>query len=521
MLPLVVFYTGALMLCWTRLCEVLQVSCGQQLIPAHDPAETEYTFPSTKTSSASAVPHLAPCFVDDLFALLREDVGNGGELTNSSWTLFGICTASDSSGPVLSELAKEVRRTLRDGLEVLHPTKVLVSEEDERGTHTITFDLPQSPLLKRNPVLLLAFEGSLTGGDLDVAFTSQSLQPNTQSVCISGETQYILLTGNSSEDDVPQKWKISVETKSPDTKQSLKDILSGGESGRNIRMTPLLLFSGETGTDTRLTQVLGSSSASLQTSFLCELKRFLGAVQPQDHPVPPVLQLDSLESLPPLPLGLSSSETLLAGLINSSAPTVFSLTRWCSIFPEHYGELAMSPALSEELRQRLEHTVIQIMEIIREGMVAHRAAERLGRLQELCAFPKKEPAAGESQYCAFILLKALQTVAHANSMQRSLRATRADSGASQRGDECSLRSFTVSLEKLVVGPNTANINNCQGSCTVPLTNPNNHAVLINSLLREPCCVPVDYDSLQVVNFEEHGTSISTKPDMIAKTCGCR
>lgn len=57
--------------------------------------------------------------------------------------------------------------------------------------------------------------------------------------------------------------------------------------------------------------------------------------------------------------------------------------------------MAVSPALLEELKQRLEQTVMQIMEVIREEELGQRATERLGRLRELSAFPKKEPAAGD------------------------------------------------------------------------------------------------------------------------------
>lgn len=115
----------------------------------------------------------------------------------------------------------------------------------------------------------------------------------------------------------------------------------------------------------------------------------------QDHPESPPLQLTSLQSLPPLTLGLSSSEALLAGLINSSTLTVFSFASCCSTFQVHHGELALSPALLEELRQRLAQTVAQIMEVIREEEMGHRAMERLGRLIELSAFLKKEPATGD------------------------------------------------------------------------------------------------------------------------------
>lgn len=135
---------------------------------------------------------------------------------------------------------------------------------------------------------------------------------------------------------------------------------------------------------------------------------------------------------------------------------------------------------------------------------------------------------GVSQYRAFLLLKALQTVARAYELQRGLRATRADPSNPARDDICGLRSLSVSLEKHVVGPNTANINNCKGSCRFPLANGNNHAVLLNSHIesenvdeRAPCCVPVAYDALEVVDLNEHGTYVSIKPDVVAKECGCR
>ncbi|XP_047444124.1 muellerian-inhibiting factor [Mugil cephalus] len=527
MLDVVVLCSGALLLFWTGLCVAQQVSHGQQLIPAHDPTLTEHTFPSTRSASASAVPPNPPCFVDDIFTVLGEGAGNDGELTHSSLALFGVCPASDnSSGSVLLELAKEIRRNQGTGLDILFPAAVLPSEENERGTLMLVFDLPQSPLLRLNPVLLLVFESPPSGGDLHVAFTSQSLQPSSQSVCMSGETQYILLTGKPSEGSSDQKWRISAETKSPDMSQNLKDVLIGGKSGSNTSMTPLLLFSGETGTDTRNTHF--SSPASSQTPFLCELKRFLRAALPQEHPESPLLQLASLQSLPPLSLGPSSSETFLAGMINSSAPIIFSFASWGSMYPVSHGELSLSSALLEELRQKLEQSERQIMEIIREEDLPRRATERLEKLKELSLLGRKEQVAGQTQYRALLLLKALQTVSHRYDVQRGLRATRAGSGNPARGNVCGLRSLTVSFEKLLLSPHTANIYNCHGSCTFPLANANNHAVLLNHHIeshtvdeRAPCCVPVAYDALEVVDFNEHGTYLSIKPDVIAKECGCR
>uniref|UniRef100_A0A672IY83 TGF-beta family profile domain-containing protein n=1 Tax=Salarias fasciatus TaxID=181472 RepID=A0A672IY83_SALFA len=533
-----VFALCSLLLSWSRLCVALQVPDRQ----THGPIVTGQTLCDSfmlfyavnlhfyvVVELSSTIHPNTPCFVDNVFAVLR-DVGNGGELTNSSSTLFGLCiTANNSMGSVLLELAEEIRRNQRGGPEVLFSTAaMLVSEGGEQGGMVLTFDLPQLALLKLNPVLLLSLESPLKGENLVLTFSGESLEPISQTACISGETQYVLLTGKPPEGKAQQKLRISVEATTHGMKQNLKDSLSGGRLEGNISMTLLLLFSGETGTDTRHAHVSGPSPVSLQTSFLCELKRFLGVILPQESSQSPLVQLDSLRSLPPLMLGLSSSETLLAGMINSSAPTVFSFNSWGSTFPVHQEQLALSPPLLEELRQRLEEIVPEIMEMIKEEKLTDKATERLRRLQRLSVWKETELAAGEQQYCAFLLLKALQTVAHAYDLQRRLRATRAQPSNPVMGNVCGLRSLTVSFERVLVGPNTANINNCHGSCAFPLTNANNHAVQLNYHIesghtdeRAPCCVPVAYEGLEVMELDQHGTYISTKPDVIAKECGCR
>lgn len=116
-------------------------------------------------------------------------------------------------------------------------------------------------------------------------------------------------------------------------------------------------------------------------------------VLPQNHADSPPLKLGSLTSLPRLTLGLSSSEIMLAALINSSAPTIFSFSS--SMLHVHRGELALPPALLEELRQRLEQSVMRMMEVLREGEEGHRIMMRLERLKGLCAFPKVELASGD------------------------------------------------------------------------------------------------------------------------------
>ncbi|XP_043986161.1 muellerian-inhibiting factor [Gambusia affinis] len=484
--------------------------------------------------TASAAHRDDPCFVDDLVAALHDATGRDGELLASSSALFGICNESDSSSrSVLSELSIGVRRNDRGGVEVLDPAAVLVSDEDDQESIMVTFDLPQSQLLKLKPVLVLAFKSPPADGELGVIFSSQSLQPNTQSACISGTTLYILLTGKSSEGNLEQKWNISVQAKSPGTRQNLKDVLIGGKSGSDVRLTPLLLFSAEAGTDTRHANRSGSSAASSQTtslSFLCELRRFLDADLPQQQSQPPLLRLDSLQSLPPLALGLSTSETLLAEIINSSAPTIFSFSGWSSSFPVRPGQLALSPALLRELGLRLETSERQMRELIRQGMVPQRASEKLERLRQLSAFQKQDSSAGgESQYCAFLLLKALQMVTRAYNTQRKLRAARA--GPSTRSPNCGLGSLNVCLADLVkgiLGPKSADLNNCRGSCAIPLDNINNHAVLLTYHVetvdvneRGPCCVPLAYDPLEVIVLSDEGSFLTSKPDMVAKECGCR
>lgn len=140
---------------------------------------------------------------------------------------------------------------------------------------------------------------------------------------------------------------------------------------------------------------------------------------------------------------------------------------------------------------------------------------------------------GERQYRAFLLLKALQAVAQAYEVQRGLRAARAgqqqEDGCHARGQTvCGLQSLTVSLAEHLVGPDTADIHNCHGTCGYPLQNGNNHAILLNAQIRggrameRPlCCVPVAYEDLQVVELNAHGTYLSIKPNMVAKECGCR
>lgn len=143
--------------------------------------------------------------------------------------------------------------------------------------------------------------------------------------------------------------------------------------------------------------VRGSDPVSSQTAaFLCELRRFLGDFKQQDHRQSPPLPLTSLQSLPAVTIGPSSSEALLAALINSSTLTVFSFAGCCSSPARvHGGELSLSSLLLEELRQRLAVAVAHSLEVMRQEEVGSRVAERLGRLVELSEALKREPATGD------------------------------------------------------------------------------------------------------------------------------
>lgn len=87
-----------------------------------DGPEMMQSFPGT--TGADPVPGRAPCFLDDVFAVMHDSLETNDELANSSLTLFGVCTAShSSSGSILLELAKKSNIDQRNQLEILHPSE--------------------------------------------------------------------------------------------------------------------------------------------------------------------------------------------------------------------------------------------------------------------------------------------------------------------------------------------------------------------------------------------------------------
>ncbi|XP_056132855.1 muellerian-inhibiting factor [Lampris incognitus] len=468
---------------------------------------------------------------DDIFAVLHEGWGKERELTNKDLTRFGVCINSDGPrGTVLTELVNAANREHGNELDVLYPTKELLEEEEDGGRLVLTLTLPQSPLLRLKPILLLSFRSApAAAGDLAITFTSQSLNPNAQTVCISEQTRYVALTGKASADNAHQSWKLFVEKKDPNTGQILQEILGRGGPGSNITMTPFLLFMLDLESDVRNTQATCSFLGPSDTiSFLCELQKFLSEVRPQSHPGFAPVQLGSLQSLPSLALGLSSSETLLAELLNSSAPTLFFFPPKGPVLQVHSGELALPPVLVEVLRQRLEQAMEQLADAMLEVEVAPVAIERLGRLKALSAFPKDKPVTGQIQYRAFLLMKALQTVTRIYEAERVQRATRADQNGTAKHNLCQLHSLSVPMKNYLMAPTIANINNCWGICGTLVTIENSHAFILSKLKTGPaaerslCCVPIAYEDLQVVEVRSSSeTYLKIQINMVAKECQCR
>ncbi|XP_077574012.1 muellerian-inhibiting factor isoform X2 [Stigmatopora nigra] len=390
--------------------------------------------PTYSTPAAHVPPSITACFLEDLLAALREASGEDGRVMPGA---FGTCAAAAGNLAILSDLAMEAREA-GGGLERLHHNQVSLLETDEEEALMLNFGFPQSPLLQQKPVLLLALENPIGGGHLDqITFTSPSLHRNTQVVCLSEGTQYILLTGQAAKGD--QNWRLFIDTKSPKMKKRMKELLTGGNMLK-ITVTPVLLFTRQEDSSPSV----GDSSRPI--SFLCELRRFLSGVLPQRRPDTPPLRLDTLRAPPPVTLDPSSSESELAYLINSSAPTVFSFTG--STYHVHRGELAMPQGLLDEVRRNLELNLAGAMEILRDKADSQRSFRRLQRLWELCAFSKLDSVSGESQYRAFLLLKALKMVGR--EVMPQSRATRSQPEPSTRTSTCRLKSLTVSLQSFLV-----------------------------------------------------------------------
>ncbi|XP_050950580.1 muellerian-inhibiting factor isoform X1 [Labeo rohita] len=474
---------------------------------------------------------------DFLSALNRESEPGRLEFRN-----FGICSSGTPDLPV-SRLVQSLDQK-RNGLRGVQATKVDIWDAEMEGAVTLTLTFPRHAQPTSPASVMLLFNvDSIKGDGLRVKFNSHSIHPNTQTVCISEATRFLLLTGGQSHVHVHLKLSVTIETWKDENKpkpgvSELQEVLMRRLDGSSMSMKPILLFLSER--DEQRTPHLKYHGNPLDERlpsrtylFLCELQKFLSDVVPQKEGLTTQegVSLDALHSLPPLSLGVSSSESLLSGLVNSSTPTVF-------VFPErqqglqtHRVEVTLDSPLLSALRIRLDEAKAQV----KQQEVGQRMIDRLQKLSELSGLsPDGEDDEAvakdhkEAQYRSILLLKALQVVLSTWEVERAQRAARADDDGSSLPSQCRLQSLTVSLRKFFLEPSKININNCEGVCRFPLTTGNNHAILLNSHIqsgqpvnRSLCCVPVEFDDLFVIELESEGTNIAFKTNVVATKCECR
>ncbi|XP_023699320.1 muellerian-inhibiting factor isoform X2 [Paramormyrops kingsleyae] len=525
---------------------------------------------STSTDQAAVLKELRVAFLKGL--------GRKADLGSEDRVRLGLCAdpQEQSSAQILPLvlLAKKLSTEQeRSRLHILRPAKELWEAEGPepyRSRLVLHFQLPpslHSQLCGVSPVLLLHLWGSVEGKGLRVSFTGHSLQPYRQTACLSTGTQFIFLTGRLTESDAQSHplWRVTMETTQADNGSQLPElpgILLGGGQGLNRTLSPLLLLYADRGgndmpdkldapeirepletrppepLETRPPEPLETRPPPVSETFLflCELQAFLGEalshalLSPAPVRAAPV-SLNTLRSLPSMTLGSSSSEPLLLGLLTSSTPTLFSFPPQTSQLRGHRVELPMQPHLLTVLKERLVQAAAQIRS---DEVRGPNVTKQLQRLQKLSQLPgeEEEPPEGvgnsrERQYRAVLLLKALQTVLGAWEGARGERAARGGEEEHGRGAKCRLHPLTVPVLAPLLSPPTLTINNCQGSCSMPIFKGTNHAMLLNSfgskqpLERTPCCVPEEYEDLQVAELDSNGTLIHFKPNMVAKECGCR
>ncbi|KAI4899995.1 hypothetical protein NFI96_014500 [Prochilodus magdalenae] len=520
--------------------------------------ESESTAPLPKGETSGSIltssDHLSghvPCVeeqpqsqdaLSDFLLALRESWESQSELGKEELARFGICSHSD--GVPLQQFSSLVTQAQKAHKKNTGPgyfhTKREHWDVEENGKFTLTLHLTrlckhyqQSTVAS---IMLLFFVDTINTEGLNIKFSSHALQPNKQTVCVSKGTQFVVLPTGHAEIFGHGHLKLRIAVGSQEDgeqKMGLADfqgIMAKKDAKTSIPLSPVVVFFTH-----ESTSELQTPPSNRTFFFLCELQKFLSQVLPlkdlgssvqEDAPVSESV----LHSLPPLTLGVSSSESVLLELINSSGPTVFSFPRDCLVLQKHQVELDLNPELLSVLRLRLHEALAQI----RTEEAGHSVmVDKLQVLTALTALPGHGEGAEtglenlrEVQYRAFLLLKALQTVLGTWAVERAQRTARADQITPT--SQCGLQSLTVSLEKYVLHPPIANINNCEGPCHFPPNISNNHALLLSRhrlsgqpLTRTLCCVPVDYDNLCVIEVGFEGAIISYKTNMIAKKCECR
>ncbi|KAF7703606.1 muellerian-inhibiting factor [Silurus meridionalis] len=470
-----------------------------------------------------------PDALQEVLLAFQQVWNKDSSLVKQEFSQLGFCSQHD--GARHSQF--ETPQIDNDTPECLHSKKEHWDvEEDGTIGLTLHFANPEKCYEQTISVVLLFFINSSNTDFLKIKFSSQHLQPNTQVVCVSQATRFLVLTGVQAEGFIYEKVKLRMEVQNDSDKKiglaELQAVMHRTKTRVKQSSPVILLFSKKPEHE----NVPHENGTFL---FLCELQKFLNEVSPQGNPLLAqhevrTLSPGVLHSLPPLTLGVSSSESLLLELVNSTNPTVFYFPRQTSGLTAHRVELDLQPSLLSVLKFKLDQALAQV----RTEEVGRDAMDTLRILSVLSALPEdgEAPETGlenqrKVQYRAVLLLKALQAVLGAWAVERAQRAARGGEEGPKLS-QCRLESFTVSLEKYLLQPTTANIKNCEGACGFPLINGNNHAILLNSHLqsgqplnRTLCCVPVAYDDLCVIEVYNDDTTISYKTNMVAKECGCR
>ncbi|XP_051977253.1 muellerian-inhibiting factor-like [Xyrauchen texanus] len=496
--------------------------------------------------------------MDDFLSALKD-----GWNRESEWGMefkqFGICSEHDAitdfQVAALTRLAESAHQQI-NGLKGVHATKVDIWDAEEERDISLALTFPrQAQSTNLTSMTLLFSVDSIKGDGLRMTFSSHSLHPNKQTICISEGMHFLFLTGGQKESKTHGhlKLRLAVETLKTENRHKpslseLQEVLMRKVDGNNISVKPMLFFLADhENSDEQRTPNLqyhgitldqrplpGPLPPSKTFLFLCELQKLFNDILPEKEPSTPqeeasTVYLDELHSLPPLTLGVSSTESLLSRLVNSSTPTAFVFPQMQQSLQTHRVELTLESPLLSVLRLRLDDAIAQM-----KNEAEQKVIDRLQKLSELSALPPDgvddetiSKDHKEAQYRAFLLLKALQTVLRTLEVERAQRTARADDGPTTPS-QCRLQSLTVSLRKFSLVPSMANINNCMGACVFPMDDGINHVVLLNNhiesghpVTRTPCCVPVDYIDLQVIELESVGTKIAPKQNVVATKCGCR
>ncbi|KAK3562092.1 hypothetical protein QTP86_027215, partial [Hemibagrus guttatus] len=505
----------------------LNNSEGENRVPSGGPAASPLQRLFEDMPCVEEGVHHHPDALHEILLALQNDWSKDVELMRRALSRFGFCSHDD--GVRYSQFSSQMMQKENNFPEYVHSKKEhLDVEEDGAFTMTLHFTKPgMCPEQNTTAsIMLLFFIDFRNTDELKIKFSSHVLQPHNQTACVSQTTRFLVLTGVQSDSIGHEDIELRMDVQHGGRKKlGLSEFQAITSWRKSMSKSPAILLFPKQSVSKNVPQSNGTFL------FLCELQKFLNEVSPQGNPLlQDKVSPSVLHSLPPLTLGVSSSESLLRELVNSSGPTVF-------FFPQsmrlrtHRMELALKPSLLSVLKLKLDKALAQArMEEFGRG-----AMDKLQVLSVLSALPDdgEDLETGledqhEVQYRALLLLKALQAVLGAWAVERAQRAARDGQDGPTRVPQCHLESFTVSLEKYLLEPATANINNCEGACGFPLSNGNNHAILLNSHLqsgqpvnRRLCCVPVAYDDLCVIELNSDSTTISYKTDMVAKECGCR